>query len=165
MLNLVEIKEEKQILELIELANIIWNEFYPSIITREQIKYMLDMFHSYENILDQINNKNYHYYFINDGNNIGYISYQLEDKNLFLSKFYLLENSRGKGYFKMLLNNIINEAKKNKKEKVTLTVNKNNNIAIRAYEKNNFKIYKEEKVFIGNNYYMDDYFMELNIND
>lgn len=47
--------------------------------------------------------------------------------------------------------------------KIWLTVNRNNSIAIAAYEKMGFTKAYMKKADIGNGFYMDDYIMEKKI--
>ena len=53
------VKANTSDVELIEkLAHRIWHEYYPSIISMEQIDYMLDKMYSKESLLEQMTQKN-----------------------------------------------------------------------------------------------------------
>ena len=149
-----------------DLASKIWNEHYVPIIGQEQVDYMVASFQSAEAIERQINNENYEYYLIeNFSEPSGYISIRLQGNDLFLSKFYIVKEKRGTGLGKAGLRFIINRAKEQGANAVTLTVNKNNTNSIRAYEKMGFKNVGSVVADIGAGYVMDDYKMKLDILD
>ena len=52
---------ENEINELAELASEIWHEYWPCILTAEQIDYMVEKFQSKKAIKEQIKNENYTY--------------------------------------------------------------------------------------------------------
>lgn len=88
--------------------------------------------------------------------------YQHLHSGLYLSKFYLYKEKRGKGYAHQMLEFIIDEAKKSDCRCIELNVNKHNNARF-AYEKLGFTIKRSEKKDIGNGFYMDDYVYSLDI--
>ena len=75
----------QHIKELSELAHKIWNEYFISIISQEQIDYMLKNLQSEEPITKQINDDGYEYFLVKDGDkNIGYFAIQQRQGHLFL---------------------------------------------------------------------------------
>ncbi len=56
--------EKTEIKELASLANAIWHEYWTCILSAEQIDYMVENFQSEKAIINQIENENYTYYFI-----------------------------------------------------------------------------------------------------
>ena len=54
MIQMVPVMTQEDIVDLSELAGEIWREFFPGIITKEQVEYMLDMFLSPEALKEQI---------------------------------------------------------------------------------------------------------------
>ncbi|NNE02981.1 MAG: GNAT family N-acetyltransferase [Eudoraea sp.] len=121
---------------------------------------MLTKFQSAAAIKDQIS-KGVSYYLITyDGKNAGYFSIIKENESLFLSKFYVLKELRGQGIGKKALAFIRNEATLRGCTTISLTVNKNNSNAIKAYEKIGFTKIDSVVTPIGNNFVMDDYVME-----
>lgn len=145
------------------LAKEIWKEHYTPIIGEKQVAYMLEKFQSVEAMTAQIN-EGYHYFLIKDNDSpVGYLSYQKRDDQLFLSKIYVRKDSRGKGFGKMTMKFVMDEARKNACAKVSLTVNKYNYDSIKAYESIGFMKIKALVQDIGEGYVMDDYYMEIEL--
>ncbi len=147
------------------LAGEIWREHYTPIIGAEQVEYMLTNFHSPEAIKRDIDQPEWHYYFIHHQNDaVGYIGYKLQADALFLSKLYLHSKARGLGLGRKAMEFVLEKAKAARLDKVSLTVNKYNHGSIHAYEKMGFEKVEEIVVDIGGGYVMDDYRMELSLN-
>jgi len=74
----------EEIAEVARLAAEIWREYYVSIITIEQIDYMIDKYQAVPAITDQIQHQGYEYYFIHqDGSPpVGYMSVRQEEEKL-----------------------------------------------------------------------------------
>jgi ribosomal protein S18 acetylase RimI-like enzyme len=152
--NAVEIKE------LSDLAVKIVKEHFDPIIGAAQNDYMIKRFQSVSAITEQLEH-GYQYYFVCDsaGNKVGFLAFYLRENELYLSKFYLQKNQRGKGISKDMLNFIVKKAKEAGFSSIVLNVNKNNS-AILAYEKLGFIKIREEKNDFGNGFFMDDYVYE-----
>ena len=141
------------------LANTIWREHYIPIIGKSQVDYMLKKFQSIDAIAKQIE-KGFEYFIINyEKNPVGYMAIKVEAVALFLSKFYVINNFRGKGFGKEAMRFIEQQAKIKQLKQIKLTVNKNNVDSLKFYEKVGFV--KAEKILIdiGNGFVMDDYLM------
>ena len=151
----------KQHIEAVEaLAREIWTEHYTPIIGRDQVEYMLARFQSAQAISEQLAN-GYLYFLIREaGRFIGYISVLPEEQELFLSKIYVLSSRRGKGYGRKAVRFAEELAIKKGLGKIVLTVNKNNSLAIKAYEAIGFKKVEALVQDIGSGFVMDDYKME-----
>ncbi len=156
----------KQHIEAVEaLAKEIWTEHYIPIIGREQVDYMLSRFQSAQAISEQIAN-GYLYFLIREaGQFIGYISVQPKEQELFLSKIYVLSSRRGKGYGRKAVRFVEELAKEKGLGKIVLTVNKNNTLAIKAYEAIGFRKIEALVQDIGSGFVMDDYKMEKEIEE
>lgn len=151
--------EENEINELAELASEIWHEYWPCILTAEQIDYMVEKFQSKKAIKEQIKNENYTYYFIKVDNEIaGYVGVSDKKDYLFLSKLYIRKEFRHQGFGRLAFNEIKNLGFK----KIRLTVNKYNKNTINAYLKYGFKTIDSVVSDIGCGFVMDDYIMEYN---
>jgi len=149
-----------------DLASTIWNEYYVPIIGKDQVNYMINAFQSAEAIERQIEIENQEYYIIfHRAEPSGYISIKPSGKDLFLSKFYVVREKRGKGLGKEGLNFIIARAKELDANAITLNVNKNNINSIKAYEKMGFENTGSIVSDIGSGFVMDDYTMRLEVND
>ena len=162
--NFIPVKTEEDIAKLAILAEAIWKEAYHILLSKEQIDYMLGLFQSALALNEQINKQSYHYFFITyGGKTAGYMGYNIANGKLFLSKFYLQQDFRGKGISKSVFTFLNQVCAENKLSAIWLTVNKENNTAIAVYQKNGFQILREEKNAVGNGFYMDDYILEKEI--
>ncbi len=78
-----------------------------------------------------------------------------------LHKIYVLPDNQGKGYGKVLVNEIIQRIKKENHHALDLNVNRYNP-AISFYEKMGFTVIREEDIAIGP-YWMNDFVMRKEI--
>jgi GNAT superfamily N-acetyltransferase len=166
VLTIIPVKTEAQINEVAALANRIWHEYFVSVITMEQIDYMVDKFQSVTAITNQLANQGYQYYMaIIDEALIGYFALkeELDEKSLFLSKLYIQKESRGHGYASQAFKFMVDLCKEKGYYKIWLTVNRRNDGSIRIYEKKGFKKVRTQVADIGNGFVMDDYIMEKTI--
>ncbi|MFC4598443.1 GNAT family N-acetyltransferase [Cohnella hongkongensis] len=146
------------------LASEIWREYFVSIISTEQIDYMLDKFQSARAMTDQIERQGYEYYFMQaDGCNVGYMGIKPEETKLLLSKFYILQAHRGQGYASQAMSFLEELCKRRRLGAIWLTVNRHNASSIAVYEKKGFRTVREQVADIGRGYVMDDYVMEKEI--
>ncbi|WP_249923682.1 GNAT family N-acetyltransferase [Paenibacillus odorifer] len=144
--------------EVARLAAEIWREHYVSIITIEQIDYMIGKFQSVPAITDQIHQQGYEYYLIhNDGSTVGYISARQEEGKLFLSKFYIGKEYRGRSYASQALAFLEKLCKDRNLSHIWLTVNRHNESSIAVYEKKASGPYKNKLRISG----MDSLWMIL----
>jgi diamine N-acetyltransferase len=151
----------EEITEVARLAAIIWREYYVSIITIEQIDYMIEKFQSVPAITDQIQHQGYEYYLIHhNGSVVGYMSVREEEGKLFLSKFYIAREHRGRGYASQALVFLEQLCKARNLSYIWLTVNRHNESSIAVYEKKGFRTVREQIADIGNGFIMDDYIMK-----
>lgn len=156
-----EIADKDKIKLLASIADEIWHEYWPFLLSKEQIDYMVEIFQSEATIKKQIDFENYNYYFIkNDDETAGYFGISFKEDYLFLSKLYIKKDYRHKGIGKEAFLKIIDIAKEKKYKKIRLTVNKNNKNTINAYLKYGLKIAYEDITDIGHGFVMDDYIMD-----
>lgn len=153
---------DAQIETLAALADEIWHEFFPCILTESQINYMVEKFQSAPAMRDQIANSGYRYYFVMLGEEtIGYIGIQPEDELLFLSKLYLKKEYRGHGYGRQMIDFVVQQARELGKSGVYLTVNRFNDGSVGVYRATGFDLVRTQVTDIGNGYIMDDYVFQL----
>ncbi|SFJ42064.1 Acetyltransferase (GNAT) family protein [Paenibacillus sp. UNC496MF] len=151
----------EEIAETVRLGARIWREYYVSIITMEQIEYMLGKFQSVPAITEQIHHQGYEYYMIrHEGTPVGYMAVRPEEDKLFLSKFYIAKEHRGRGYASRAMAFLERLCGDRSLGAVWLTVNRHNAGSIAVYEKMGFRIERELVAEIGNGYVMDDFIME-----
>ena len=160
-MNFINIKTDEDIEKLAGLASEIWHEYWPVILSLEQIDYMIEKFQSFNAIKSQITEERYIYNILEDnGNFIGYFGVCPKDNYLFLSKLYIRKDFRELGCGKQAFNKIKQLAMQFNKQSIQLTVNKNNTNTIKAYEKWGFKTIDSAVTDIGGGFVMDDYIME-----
>ena len=160
-MNFINIKTDEDIEKLAGLASEIWHEYWPVILSLEQIDYMIEKFQSFNAIKSQITEERYIYNILEDnGNFIGYFGVCPKDNYLFLSKLYIRKDFRELGCGKQAFNKIKQLAMQFNKQSIQLTVNKNNTNTIKAYEKWGFKTIDSVVTDIGGGFVMDDYIME-----
>jgi ribosomal protein S18 acetylase RimI-like enzyme len=146
-----------------EIAYKSWPIAYGSILSKEQIDYMLDLFYSEKTLLKNLNEKGHRFLLVNEGEVcLGFASYEhnyLNEKCTRLHKIYMLPEAQGKGAGKLLINAVENLAKENQSVVVSLNVNKFNK-AISFYKKIGFEVVSEEEILLEHGYKMEDYKME-----
>lgn len=148
---------------LADMADVVWHEFFPCILTPEQIDYMVEKFQSQPAMTAQMA-EGYEYYFILDGDTrVGYTGIHPENGRLFLSKLYILKDFRQKGYAQKAFDFLASYCRERDLHSIWLTVNRHNTGAIHAYKKRGFTVIREQKADIGNGFVMDDYVMELTL--
>lgn len=158
------VQSEQDIKTVVKLANTIWHEHYSPMIGSDQVSYMLENFHSEAAVKDELTEQNYLYFLINhDGRSVGYMGVQPKDGVLFLSKLYLLSSERSQGLGRTSIAYLVDLAETLELPKIQLTVHKNNNPSIKAYEKMGFKNIDTVMTDIGGGYVMDDVVMELTL--
>ncbi len=158
---ITKVTDEQQLDIVVELANIIWNEYFTPIIGKAQVDYMLNKYQSKQSITEQITNSFVYFLLLEKGVPIGYVSIIIKQKELFLSKFYIVADERNKGFGRQLINFLIKYAIKYDAQKISLTVNKYNIDSINAYQKMGFINIRSVIQNIGGGFVMDDYQMEL----
>lgn len=146
---------------LAEFAARLWHSAYDELLGGGQVGYMTDKFQSAEAMRAQVERDNYIYFYIVDGGKrVGYCAIRPESEKLFLSKLYLEESARGKGLGQRSLAEVADAARRLSLKSVYLTVNKQNDRAVRAYERFGFRRAGAEVTDIGGGYVMDDYIYE-----
>lgn len=160
MLEFVKVEDDSSVRKFIDIAAKVWHEYFPFLLSEEQIDYMLDKFQSFEAVKKQQNNGYEYYFILKEGEIVGYTVFALENDYLFLSKLYFLKGFRGKGFGCKTLEFLKDKAKMYGVEKIKLTVNKYNENSIKAYQKWGFEIVDSKVFDIGEGYVMDDYIMQ-----
>lgn len=156
------LSDESKIIEMSAIATGIVREHYVPINGQAQTDYMLHQFQSPDAIRGQLKDGYQYYFACENGQKLGFLAFYPEGDHLYLSKFYLYQSLRGKGYGRKMLEFLILKAKEAGLSTIELNVNKHNS-AIQIYEKLGFKIIRSEKNDIGQGYYMDDYVCRLEI--
>ncbi len=141
----------------------VWPQTFESILSKEQIEYMMDMMYA-PSVLDRELASGVHFeVIVINGEPSGYISYSRYDKEpntAKLHKVYLLPGFHGLGVGQMMLDHAQKQCKNLGFDAILLTVNKHNERAIKAYKRNGFVVTAAVKTPIGCGFFMDDYIMQ-----
>jgi GNAT superfamily N-acetyltransferase len=158
------VKKDEQIEQVATMADAIWHECFSSILSEEQINYMLEKFQSYAAITEQIETGYQYFLVILDMETIGYFGIcKQQDGSMFLSKLYLQAEHRGKGHTSQVFQFIREKALQRRSNRIWLTVNKQNQQAIAVYEHLGMQRVREQATDIGEGFVMDDYVYEMMI--
>lgn len=154
--------KEDDIPVIADLAERIWPHTYAEYLSPEQLRYMLDMMYNKGELLGQMR-KGHIFLIATDGSqDVGFAGFSLvnpEEYTYKLHKIYVLPETQGKGVGKILMNEVVDMAKRNQGRALQLNVNRNNK-AKDFYEKAGFKIKETVDINIGNGFFMNDYVME-----
>ena len=149
-----------------QLAEDTWWPTYSSILSAEQLRYMLDFIYSADALQQVLKNGSQAFVILHDERGPqGFASYgeRKEDPTIWkLHKLYVLPKNQGKGYGKLLLEEVKRRMHLKKIQTLDLNVNRYNT-ARSFYEKLGFVVIREEDVPIGP-YFMNDYVMRLKVN-
>lgn len=163
MMTIENVTTNRQIATVKTLAHEIWNEHYTSIIGKEQVEYMLSTFQSTFAITRQLKDGADYYLFKNGGKYVGYMGIETKNGTLFLSKLYIRAADRKRGFAKEACIFLEELARQKKLQCITLTVNKNNTVAIKSYERLGFTNQGSTVQSIGSGFVMDDFIMEKSL--
>lgn len=182
-LNFILVQNEEQLAHLAEMASEIWHEYWPDRIGLEQTSYMVEKFHSVSAMKHDIAHHNYRYWFLIDerGTEVGYTGGCTQElsgnaqadawmkhgtvvdarwpKRWFISKVYLYASERGKHYSSEVLAFYEQLCRDEGLPAMYLTVNRENELAIRAYEGNGFFAVEDVDAEIGDGFVMYDHIM------
>ena len=157
------VSEDREGVSLLsKVATAIVRAFYDPILGTAQNDYMLEKFQSEQAISSQIENGYVYYLTLLEEDPIGFFAFYPRADALYLSKFYLRSDARGKGYGKGALSFICEQAVQAGYYAIELNVNVHNP-TIAIYERMGFRRIRSEKIDIGCGYYMDDYVYRLDI--
>jgi len=147
---------------LAELADVIWRECYPGIISLAQIEYMLARMYSLATLRAEIQTQGIHFYrLVVAGRMVGFMSIGPTETAAVwkLHKLYLLAEFHGRGLGGRLLRHAEAEAGRLGARRLILAVNKQNARAIAAYQRHGFAVIESVKADIGGGFVMDDFIM------
>src|SRR5882757_4864446 len=140
-----------------QIAEDTWWATYSPILEKEQISFMLDDIYSVEKMASQLKNGTQIYLLLIEKDKpVAFAAYspREEDPEIYkLHKLYCLPETQGKGYGKILVNEVAKKTIEAGKHTLDLNVNRYNK-AKTFYEKMGFEIAYEEDVPIGS-YWMN----------
>ena len=144
------------------IAQEVWPIAYGTILSNEQLEYMMKMMYSVTSLQNQYQNGHHFILANDDGISVGFAAFEFNYSGISktkIHKIYVLTTQQGKGIGSILINYITQLAQKNNQEALLLNVNKYN-VAQHFYKKLGFIISSEEVIDIGNGFVMDDFVME-----
>ena len=142
------------------LAHSIWPEVYDTIISPEQIRYMLNLMFSPDALEQQMEKENHQFIIAEiEQQEVGFAAYSRQQDAVWkLHKLYVLPSMHGKGIGRALLDMVEEEVRTHEGAHLILNVNKQNK-AVRFYTSLGFEIEDEVVLDIGHGFIMDDYIM------
>jgi ribosomal protein S18 acetylase RimI-like enzyme len=145
------------------LARAIWLAHYTTIISKQQIDYMLEGRFTDENLARYLDAPDRWMWVLRvDGVAVGYASCALTatPREMKLEQLYLLPALHGRGLGKLMMTWVEEQARARGCDTLMLQVNKQNTTASRVYFAAGFTVRAEAVFDIGNGYVMDDYILE-----
>lgn len=149
---------EEDLPALAKLAEKIWRSHYSSIISPEQINYMLKNFNSVNPFRQQLREGQRIHLVKLEDTLIGYLAESNEnEREFFLHKFYIDPDFQGKGLGKKIFREVFSQYPD--LSIIRLTVNRKNYKSINFYFRLGFVIEKVADFDIGKGYFMNDFVM------
>ncbi len=145
-----------------DIADDIWPKTYAPILAPEQIAYMMDMMYAPAVMERELAEGTRFEALYVDGSPAGFISFSDSHDvpgEAKLHKLYLLGEFHGKGIGSLMLRHAAERCAALGYRSLRLNVNKYNDRALRAYERNGFVRADSVRNDIGNGFVMDDYVM------
>lgn len=176
-----------QIARLATMADEIWHEYWPPRIGMTQTDYMVQMFQTPAAIERDMAEHGYRYWLLRDGqdNLVGYTGGAGEElsgdaetdatmmrsavvderwpRRFFISKIYLYALERGKRYSSRVMDFYEDICRNESFPALYLTVNRDNDLAVRAYIARGLEVVEESDNPIGEGFVMTDYIMAKEI--
>lgn len=150
-----------------QLAEQMWPVAFASILSAQQIDYMMEMMYSAASLAKQMDEGHQYAIAKFDKQNIGYVSYEIDhskSNKTKIHKLYISPQHQRHGVGKAIIDYVTKQALEQKNYSLFLNVNKYNSQAISFYRKHYFVLVKEEAIDIGDGFIMDDYVFELLFN-
>ena len=156
---------QKHIPTIADIAERTWAKTYTEILSSEQIRFMLDAMYSGPALAEAMRINTQKFLILKDnGLEQGFVSFAVPEKSpgmCKIHKLYVLPDNQGKGYGRMLIEEVKKRGQAAGATMLELNVNRYNP-ARYFYEKLGFQIAREEDIPIGP-YWMNDYVMRLKI--
>lgn len=162
----ITIQKARSLRDCERVSNIayeIWMQHYESILTKEQIQYMLEKYQSAAVIYEAIQKDHVYFMALDKKELIGYCGIQYEKDAIFLSKLYIEKRYRGRGIGRAFFEKVKQSAAEYGVKSIWLTVNRGNADTVAVYQKLGFSIDREDVKPIGNGFVKDDYIMKYKV--
>ena len=153
---------EKDICAIRAIAGIAFPDTYRTILSRDQLDYMMEWMYSEESLARQFSSG--HIFLIEDGK--GYVSYRRDSAQgdgtpvFHLEKLYILPEFKKQGLGKKLFDAVAEDIRKELKTGFIIELNVNrSNPSIGFYRHLGMHVARSGDFPIGNGYFMNDYIM------
>ena len=152
--------DEKDIRSIQNLALVTFPATYSSIISAEQIDFMMDMMYSETVLRRELEEGVTYLMLLADGTPAGFVSFGKQDDEglCHLHKIYLLPDFQGLGYGREMFLKAEQEMRAQGARAFELNVNRHNK-ALDFYKKMGMSIDRSGDFDIGGGFYMNDYIM------
>ena len=152
---------ESDLAAISALAGVIWRECYVSVISTEQIEYMLKWMYGVSTMQREMSQGVRYEKILLAGQLVGFAAWgQMQEPSICkLHKLYLLAAHHGQGLGSQAIRHVLAAAKAAGFSRLHLNVNKKNSHAIAAYQRNGFVAIREVCDDIGGGFVMDDFVM------
>lgn len=147
------------------IARAVYGPTYLSILGQEQVEYMLEKIYSSSALLEQMQQEHTFLLAQSQKKEVGFVSYNCSDpvqKIFKLQKLYVLPEQQGTGLGAWMVKEVIVHIRQLGGEILQLNVNRFNR-AKGFYEKLGFTIKETMDIPLGEGYFMNDYVMELDL--
>ncbi|QHL87143.1 GNAT family N-acetyltransferase [Nibribacter ruber] len=158
----VTLEETTDTLAIHHLAHQTWQPTYKDILAPDQIQYMLDMFYTPASLQQQMEEGQTFLLVKNQGEPAAFASYSLlypEEKVYKLNKLYIHPGQQGKGFGKLLLQEIVRRIQPLGATALDLNVHRQNP-ALQFYLKHGFHIHQTLDIPLGP-YTLNDHILRL----
>ena len=154
-----------------DIAEVVFRDTYKTILSPEQMEYMMEWMYSIPNLEGQVASGHVYYIAWADDEPMGYVSVRQDSTDpdgtevWHLEKIYLMPSAQGKGLGLRLLETAKQHVRDNArglKARIELNVNRNNP-AVGFYRKQGLTILRQGDFPIGNGFYMNDYIMGIEV--
>lgn len=156
---LIKPASDNELEDIQQLAYVIWPAYYSSIISLDQIEYMLRNLYSLESLKEQKRSGTQFFLALERNRKVGFLALTpAKTGAIHIDKLYLLPECRGKGYGKQMVNFAHQVAQQQKATKITLNVNRFNE-SLWFYRGIGFSVEKEVDIPFGP-YVLTDFIMQ-----
>lgn len=154
-----------------EMAEVVFRETYKTILSAEQMDYMMEWMYSIPNLEGQVARGHVYYIAWADDEPMGYVSVRKDNVDpdetevWHLEKIYVMPSAQGTGLGHKLLETAKQHVRDNKtttRARIELNVNRKNP-AVGFYKHQGLTILRQGDFPIGQGYYMNDYIMGLDV--
>lgn len=147
------------------LAERIWPGCYGTMLPPGQIRYMLDWMYAPHRLRSEWDRGVRYRLAFHGGKPVGYLAWEREPgtDSAFLNKLYLVPELQGRGHGQELIRWTCREVSAEGIRVLELRVNRQNQRAIRAYDRAGFVVIQTLVTDIGAGFVMDDFLMRMEL--